>query len=114
MLEKCTVDDVKPVKKRNFYEGKGTGTTAMCEAIPHNDFSPLLCIQLLYIMLCWVDPGTIMKQLTVASLFPFSVVSSDFSVLAAEDGCELKITTMSWPDPLMNIDTLHRKWLQSD
>lgn len=63
-----------------------------------------------YLMSTWTEPGTTTKRITVAIVLPSGVGKGDFSVRATEDGKWVELTVV-WPNPLIDLDTLHRKWL---
>lgn len=67
------------------------------------DFRPLTLVSE------WIEPKTMTKRLTVCINLPSGVESSDFSVRILEGGESLQLS-LTWPQPLLNVDTLHRKW----
>ena len=66
----------------------------------------------LHLITCWMEPKTTTRRVTVVVLLPTGIGSGDFSVRITEDGKCLEVCVV-WPDSLINIETLHRKWLTS-
>lgn len=75
--------------------------------------SGLYNVQPLHMISEWIEPGTTTKRLTVAILLPSGVLSGQFAVRVADDGCALEIS-ITWPNPMVELKMLHRKWLQAD
>ncbi len=51
------------------------------------------------------------KRITVAALLPSGVVPGDFSLAGGEGGEFLKLT-VTWPNTVVDLVLLHRKWLR--
>lgn len=108
LVVRCTADDEEPNKKRKICKEYTTDSKHFVETMSLADNS-----QPLHIFSDLVEPETTTKRLTVAILLLSDVLSGEFFLHAAEDGCGLDVT-MSWPEPLINLKVLNRIWLQSD
>lgn len=69
--------------------------------------------QTLYFILEWIYPGTPTRRLTVAILLPSGISIGQFSTCILEDGNTL-FMAVNWPDLLVDLKHLHRKWLLSE
>lgn len=61
----------------------------------------------------WNEPGTTTRMITVAIILPSGIGPGDFSLRVVEGGRELELT-VQWPNPLTDLDTMHKKWLLSN
>ena len=50
------------------------------------------------------------RRITAAVVLPSGVESGDFSICVAPGGMSLEIT-VEWPEPLVDLTIMHRKWL---
>lgn len=71
------------------------------------DFKPL------YVLSVWTEPRTTTKCITLAIVLPSGVGSGKFSCRVVDGGEYVELTVM-WPNPLIDIETMHRKWIQAD
>lgn len=76
-----------------------------------SDVQTLLMFTPLHVMSEWIELGTTKRCLTIAIVLP-SGVSSRFIVLVDENGYNLLFTVMCL-NPLLGLQLLNRKWLQS-
>ena len=67
----------------------------------------------LYLQSVWKERKSATKRLTLAILLPSEIISGEFSLRVADGGEYLELT-IEWPKPLVDPDTMHRKWLCSD
>jgi len=51
------------------------------------------------------------KRLTIALVLPSGVNKSDFTLQVLEGGVLLQLT-VKWPEPLVDLNLLHQKWLR--
>lgn len=57
------------------------------------------------------EPSTRTKRLTVVLVLPSGVNRSDFTLQVLEGGMSLQLT-VKWPNPLVDLQLLHQKWLK--
>ena len=58
----------------------------------------------------WEEPNTKTKRVTVVITLPPGVRKQDFAISVSKGGKQLELT-VTWPDPMVNVELLHRKWL---
>ena len=66
---------------------------------------------LLYLIVTWEEPVTKTERITAVTDLPSGVTKNDFTLRVMEDGMALEIIVM-WPNPMINLEVLHQKWLQ--
>lgn len=107
MEAKCSLDEDILKKKRKLSGLPEEIPPVLLEETVKNvagSFQPL------HLISEWVEPGTTTRRLTVAILLPSGVAIGQFSTRVSDDGNTLFLVIM-WPDPLVNLKHLHRKWL---
>ena len=52
------------------------------------------------------------KRMSMAIVLPSGIDTGHFSIRVIEDGLHVELT-VQWPDVLLDMQLLHRKWLQS-
>lgn len=111
LKRKCTVQgNSSKFPKTGTSSGVVSGEDSDLEESVQPLSIPLFCP--LYLVSEWAEPGTTNKRLTVAINLPSGVGPGHFSVRVAEGGRHLELT-VEWPEPMVNLENLHKKWLNS-
>lgn len=63
----------------------------------------------IYFLSNWFEQVTTTKCFTFIILLPSGIPAGQFSVRQSEDEFAL-LLTVTWPEPLINLEKLHRKW----
>jgi len=73
----------------------------------HHDFKPL------HLVSVWREPETLARRISVAIILPSGIDKRGFSIRVSNDGGYLELT-VTWPTPLVRVETMHKKWLVSE
>ncbi|PXF42241.1 hypothetical protein BWQ96_08037 [Gracilariopsis chorda] len=60
----------------------------------------------------WTEPETTLKRVTAAVVLPSGVGRGEF-LIQIIDGGECLELSVTWPQPLVDVELMHRRWLQS-
>lgn len=108
------VDATLSSKKRRMSDNASEMAEEDCErtggaelVLGDLEFKPL------YLISVWNEPTTTTNCVTLAIVLPSGTGCGNFSCRVV-DGGEYVELTVGWPSPLINIETMHRKWLQVD
>ena len=73
---------------------------------PEKSFVPL------YLISQWQEPETTTQRVTVAIILPSGIQAGSFKTRVIEEGDVLEMT-VDWPRPLVDIEFMHRKWINN-
>lgn len=109
---KCTTGTaVSASKKRRFIdlevESDGASSFESEQSTSKRSFNPL------YLISQWLAPKKTTRCIFLAVLLTTDIGCEDFSVRIIEDGKHMELFVV-WPENVINIELLHRKWLQAE
>ena len=61
----------------------------------------------------WIEPVTTTKRITLATVLPSGIGSGELSVRVVDGGEYVELAVM-WPEPLVDLQVMHKKWLNAD
>lgn len=107
--------DSTPSKRRKFIKNEEDSADESFENVTPTEAFKAIChfFTPIHIISVWKEPGTTNNRISLAILLPSGVTVGNFSYRVLEGGREFELT-VRWPDPMVDLDMMHKKWLTED
>ena len=113
MNRKCTVPAGSSKRRRISDDSSDVSDDSSEKHVVGSEFVYDACsFSPLHLISEWTEAGTMTRRITVAMLLPSGVEQGMFSVSVVDGGRFVEMV-VQWPNALVRMDVLHRKWLST-